>query len=138
MLKFNLILAVGSLCTAVGHCVTVLLTLTLHFRVRVRLTLTLGGFHFNVWGFYINITYCIVRWFSRACAAAERARHDITMSPPHLRGTATGLLQCLRWSKADVEYLDQKRYDSAARVTTSGAVHWIGFSGAISGAVHRI
>ena len=37
------------------------------------------------------------------------------MLPPHLRGTATGLLQCLRWSKADVEYLDQKRYDSAVR-----------------------
>ena len=55
MLKFNLILAVGSLCTAVGHCVTVLLTLTLHFRVRVRLTLTLGGFLINVGGFYIYI-----------------------------------------------------------------------------------
>ena len=51
MLKFNLILAVGSLCTAVGHCVTVLLTLTLHFRVksRVRLTLTLEGILF-IWG----------------------------------------------------------------------------------------
>ena len=55
MLKFNLILAVGSLCTAVGHCVTVLLTLTLHFRVRVRLTLTLGGSLIYVGGFYLSI-----------------------------------------------------------------------------------
>ena len=44
-----------------------------------------------------------------------RARHGIMMLPPHFRGTATGMLQCLRRYKADVEYLDQKRYDSAAR-----------------------
>ena len=37
------------------------------------------------------------------------------MLPPHFRGTATGMLQCLRRYKADVEYLDQKRYDSAVR-----------------------
>ena len=74
MLKFNLILAVGSLCTAVGHCVTVLLTLTLHFRVRVRLTLTLGGFLINVGGGFtytpthIRI-YLILEW----CCAAPLA-----------------------------------------------------------------
>ena len=46
-IKVNLRLAVGSLCMAVGHYVTVLLTLTLHFGVRGRPPLTLGGVLFT-------------------------------------------------------------------------------------------
>ena len=44
------------------------------------------------------------------------------MSPPHLRGTATGLLQCLRWSKADVEYLDRKQLAAPAMPTVATTV----------------